>query len=176
MLPPIQTEYLPRLKCHRAPLDVHPTEFPEGRTTCPDDFLPNREMILWPFTNLTDGRYVFSEHYLRVSQDPAKPATKLGLKLATGWVAYQNGDYVVAKHLTYDPALPYPDRGSNFEIVTNLAFLELESLAPALPLPPGATRGHTEHWVLRKTTDDLGQEPLANAFFAALPKMDGWRS
>jgi len=153
-------------------LDFHPTEFPEGRVTCPKDFLPNREMILWPFTNLTDGRYVFSEHYLRVSHHPEKPATKIGLKLDTGWVAYQNGDYVFAKHFVYDPALPYPDRGANFELFTNIKILELESLAPALPLEAGATREHVEHWVLRKTTDDLRREKLANQFFAALPKIE----
>jgi hypothetical protein len=152
-------------------LDFHPMEFPEGRETCPEDFLPNREMILWPFTNLTDGRYVFSEHFLRVSHHPEKPATKIGLKLAPGWVAYQNGDYIFAKHLTYDPTQPYPDRGSNFELFTNINILELETLAPAVPLKPGATREHVEHWVLRKTTDDLRRETLATDFFATLPKI-----
>ena len=150
-------------------LDFHPMEFPEGRETKPEDFLPNREMILWPFTNLTDGRYVFSEHFLRVSQHPSKPATKIGLKLATGWVAYQNGDYVFAKHLNYDAARPYPDRGSNFELFTNLKILELESLAPAIPLPPGETRQHVEHWVLRQVTEDLSNEAAATKFFAGLP-------
>jgi len=152
-------------------LDFHPMEFPEGRETKPEDFLPNREMILWPFTNLTDGRYTFSEHFLRVSQHPEKPATKIGLKLATGWVAYQNCDYVFAKHLTYDPAQPYPDHGSNFELFTNIKILELESLAPDLPLNPGETREHIEHWVLRKTTDDLRDEKNAVKFFAELPKV-----
>ena len=38
-------------------------------------------------------------------------------------------------------------------------------------LAPGATREHVEHWVLRKTTDDLRREKLANDFFAALPKI-----
>ena len=150
-------------------LDLHPTEFPEGRTTTPEDFLPNRELILWPFTNPTDGRYAFSEHFLRVSQDPAKPATKIGLKLATGWVAYQNGDYVFAKHFTYDPALPYPDLGANFELFTNIKILELESLAPSLPLAPGAVREHVEHWILRRTQADLRDEQVALDFFAALP-------
>ena len=150
-------------------LDFHPTEFPEGRGTKPEDFLPNREMILWPFTNLTDGRFVFSEHFLRVSHHPSKPATKIGLKLASGWVAYQNGDDVFAKHLTYDPAEPYPDRGSNFELFTNINILELESLAPALPLLPNETREHVEYWVLRKTTDDLSVEENAVKFFGELP-------
>ena len=150
-------------------LDFHPTEFPEGRITSPKDFLPNRELILWPFTNMSDGRYVFSEHYLRVSHHPEKPATKIGLKLDTGWIAYQNGDYVFAKHFTYDPTAPYPDRGANFELFTNIKILELETLAPAVPLKPGGVREHVEHWVLRQTTNDLRREKFANEFFAALP-------
>jgi len=153
------------------PLDLHPSEFPDGRETKPEEFLPNREMILWPFTDLTDGRYAFSENFLRVTYLPERPATKLGLKLPTGWVAYQNGDNVFAKHFGYDPALPYPDRGSNFEIFTNIEILELESLAPALPLSPGAVVTHIEHWCLRPTSADLRGENAATAFFAALPKI-----
>ncbi len=96
-------------------------------------------------------------------------ATKLGLKLATGWVAYQNGDYVFAKHFTYDSTVPYPDRGANFELFTNIKILELESLAPSEPLKPGATREHVEHWVLRKTSVNLQDEEAATKFFAELP-------
>ena len=152
-------------------LDLHPSEFPEGRTTKPHEFLPNRELILWPFTDLTDGRYAYSEHFLRVTYLPERPATKLGLKLPTGWVAYQNGDVVFAKHLSYDPAQPYPDRGSSFELFTNIEILELESLAPELPLAPGATREHVEHWCLHKTSADLRGEKAAVKFFGELPKI-----
>jgi hypothetical protein len=151
------------------PLDTHPSEFPEGRTAKTEDFWPNRELILWPFTNLTDGRYAFSEHFLRMSYQPKKPATKLGLKFPTGWVAYQNGEYVFAKHLTLDPALSYPDRGSNLELFTNDQIFELESLAPLRRLEPGATHAHVEHWVLRKTGADLHEEKAACDFFDALP-------
>lgn len=149
--------------------DFHPTEFPEGRKTKMEDFQANREFVLWSYTNLTDGRYGFSNHFLRVTHHPEKPATKIGLKLPTGWVAYQNRDYVFAKHFGYDPALPYPDRNSNFELFTNPAILELESLAPALPLGAGVTREHVEHWVLQKTAADLRGEKAALEFFAKLP-------
>jgi hypothetical protein len=152
-------------------LDLHPSEFPDGRAVKDEEFLPNREMVLWPFTDLTDGRYAFSENFLRVTYLPERPATKLGLKLPTGWVAYQNGDNVFAKHFAYDPAQPYPDRGVNFEIFTNVAILELESLAPSLALAAGGTATHVEHWVLRKSKADLRGEKAAKAFFAALPKI-----
>jgi len=152
-------------------LDLHPSEFPDGRAVKPEEFLPNRELILWPFTNLCDGRYAYSEHFLRVTYLPERPATKLGLKLPAGWVAYQNGGNVFAKHLGFDPALPYPDRGCNFEIFTNIEILELESLAPSLPLAPGAVREHVEHWCLHKTPADLRGEKAAVKFFDALPKI-----
>jgi hypothetical protein len=152
-------------------LDKHPSEFPDGRAAKPEEFLPNRELVLWPFTDLTDGRYAFSEYFLRVTYLPERPATKLGLKLPTGWVAYQNGEDVFAKHFTYDPAQPYPDGGSNFEIFTNMQIVELESLAPSLPLKPGAVAQHVEHWVLKKSSADLRGEQAATAFFAALPKI-----
>ena len=152
-------------------LDLHPSEFPEGRAVKPHEFLPNRELILWPFTDLIDGRYAYSEHFLRVTYLPERPATKLGLKLPAGWVAYQNGSGVFAKHFSYDPALPHPDRGANFEIFTNHRILELESLAPSLPLKPGGVVEHVEHWALHKTSADLRGEKAAVKFFDALPKI-----
>jgi hypothetical protein len=152
-------------------LDLHPSEFPEGREAKPEEFLPNREMVLWPFTDLTDGRYAFSLNFLRVTYLPERPATKLGLKLPTGWVAYQNGDSIFAKHFAYDPSLPYPDGGVNFEIFTNIKILELESLAPSVPLKAGATATHIEHWVLKKSPADLRGEKAATAFFQELPKL-----
>jgi hypothetical protein len=152
-------------------LDLHPSEFPDGRAVKPEEFLPNRELILWPFTNLTDGRYSYSENFLRLTYLPELPATKLGLKLPTGWVAYQNGDVVFAKHFAYDTAQPYPDRGSNFEIFTNHRILELESLAPSVPLAAGKTAEHIEHFVLKKTTADLRGEKAAVKFFSELPML-----
>ncbi|HUB67079.1 MAG TPA: hypothetical protein VL981_06310 [Candidatus Methylacidiphilales bacterium] len=153
------------------PLDLHPSEFASGREVNVKDFWPNREIVLWPFTNLSDGRYAYSEHFLRISYHPSKPATKIGLKFPTGWVAYQNRGCVFAKHFAYDPAQPYPDRGSNFEFFTNPDIVELESLAPALPLAPGASGEHVEHWRLFQNAPDLRDEKAAFGFFEKLPRI-----
>jgi hypothetical protein len=153
------------------PLDLHPSEFPDGRASKPEEYLPNRDLVLWPFTDLTDGRYAFSQNFLRVTYLPENRATKIGLKLDTGWVAYQNGDNVFAKHFTYEPERPYPDRGVNFELFTNPSIVELETLAPGVALPAGGVATHVEHWVLRKSKADLRGEKAATAFFAALPKI-----
>lgn len=153
------------------PADLHPSEFPEGRDTLPEEFLPNREFVLWPFTDLTDGRYKFSEHFLRLSQKIGLPATKLGLKFATGWIGYENKGVIFAKHFARYDGQPYPDRGVNLELFTNNTILEMESLAPLNPLPAGETCHHIEHWILRPSGKGLAEESAAHAFFAALPKM-----
>jgi hypothetical protein len=151
-------------------LDLHPTEFPPERAVKSVDFLPNRRMVFWPFTNLSDGRYAFSSHFLRMVYRPDLPATKLGLEQPAGWIAYQNGETIFAKHLPFDPAATYPDRGSNLELFTNPRIFELESLAPAQAVAPGACSEHREHWVLHpSSTADLRDEEAARHFFAALP-------
>lgn len=151
--------------------DLHPSEFPEGRDVKPREYWPNREFVLWPFTDLTDGRYTFSTDFLRLAYKAGMPATKLGLKLPPCWVAYHNGDDVFAKHVSFVPNQPYPDRGVNFEIFTNKEILELETLAPAVPLQPGTTVAHVEHWVLGKAPGDLRDEETAREFFRTLPKV-----
>jgi hypothetical protein len=149
--------------------DLHPSEFPEGRDTLPEEFLPDREFVLWPFTNLTDGRYRFSENFLRLSYRANLPATKLGLKFATGWIAYENKGVIFAKHLARTEGLAYPDRGVTLELFTNHAILEMESLAPLGPIAPGQSREHVEHWVLRPAGVGLADEMAAVDFFAGLP-------
>ena len=151
--------------------DLHPSEFAEGRPTLPGDFLPNRELILWPFTNLMDGRYRFSESFLRISQRSGLPATKLGLKFPTGWIAYENKGLLFAKHLPRQNGVLYPDRGVNLEIFTNNAIFEMESLSPLQPLAPGESREQVEHWLLRPGTKGLAEEEAARGFFVGLPKI-----
>ena len=153
------------------PADLHPSEFPEGRDTLPTEFLPNREFVLWPFTDLTDGRYRFSEHFLRLSYRAGLPATKIGLKVPTGWIAYENKGLIFAKHFARQAGAPYPDHGVNLELFTNKAILEMESLAPLLPLAPGQSREHIEHWVLRPAAKSLADEDAAREFFAGLPRI-----
>jgi hypothetical protein len=150
--------------------DIHPSEFPEGRDTKPEEFLPNREFVLWPFTDLTDGRYRFSENFLRLTQRTGMAATKLGLKVPSGWIAYENKGVVFAKHLPRSGGL-YPDRGVNLELFTNSAILEMESLAPLKTVAPGEAHEHVEHWVLRPAGAGLAEEPAAVDFFARLPRV-----
>lgn len=113
----------------------------------PRDLLPNRTMILWPFTDMSDPRFGWGRRFITVRQGDGGP-TKIGLAHAEGWVAYHRGETLFVKTITFDPAAVYPDRGCNFETFTNEEMLEVEALGPLVELAPGESTGHTEHWQL----------------------------
>ncbi len=112
----------------------------------PRDLLPNRRMVAWPYTDLSDARYQFGKHYIRLSQRDGYKATKLGLAHTECWVAYHVADALFIKSFDLEPALEYPDLGCNFETFTADGMLEIESLGPLRTLAPGESTAHTEHW------------------------------
>jgi len=128
------------------PYQPHPSELPPGQKFSMSDFLPNRQMILWPFTDLTDPRITLHGNGWTLQQRSASRAFKIGFRHTEGWLGYLLGDLFFAKWIHHDPLASYPDRGSNAELFTNGDILELESLAPDRPLAGGATATHLEWW------------------------------
>jgi hypothetical protein len=136
----------------------------------PRDLLPNRRLVLWPYTNLGDPRWRFGPRFLRLRQDPALGPAKLGLADALGWCAYLYEGACFLKTYGWDPAAAYPDGGCNFETFTNARMLELESLGPLTRLPHGQSLEHRECWELHPAPPAaaaLPDEELA-AYFASL--------
>ncbi len=69
------------------PLGVHPR-----------DLLPNRLMIIWPYTNLTDPRWRFGETFITLRQTAnAGQPTKLGLAHKQKWIGYLTRDSLFIK-------------------------------------------------------------------------------
>lgn len=124
----------------------------------PRDLLPNRRLVVWPYTDLSDPRWRLGRGFFRLRQDPARPATKIGLAQAQGWSAYHVGDVCFLKRFPWEPAAVYPDDGCNFEIFSNAKMLELESLGPLTTLQPGQTVEHVEHWSLHDAPRDLPEQ------------------
>ena len=132
----------------------------------PRDLLPNRNWVLWPYTDLGDPRWTFTPEFVFLRQDtnPALKPTKLGMALETGAGAYLCEGALFIKHFPFLPAAAaaYPDKGCNFETFTNARMLELESLAPLVTLQPGQTTEHIEHWQLREgPAADIAASPRA---------------
>jgi len=114
----------------------------------PLDLLPNRTLTLWPYTSMADERYTWGERFILLRQDDSLPATKIGLSLTEGWVAYLIENSLFIKTLDHEAGKDYPDFGCNFETFTNQEMIEIESLGPLTDLAPGQSTGHTETWHL----------------------------
>jgi hypothetical protein len=115
--------------------------------THPADYLPNRVIVIWPFTDLSDRRFRVGRRTFRLTQSQGEPF-KIGLRHPEGWAAYVLGDHLFIKSVPLIEGATYPDMGSNFETFTNSEFLELETLGPLKRISVGETLVHTESWVV----------------------------
>jgi hypothetical protein len=115
--------------------------------THPEDYLPNRVMAVWPFTDLSDRRFRVGRRTMRLTQSQGAPF-KIGWRHPEGWAAYVLGDHLFIKSVPLIEGATYPDMGSNFETFTNSEFLELETLGPLKRISAGETLVHTESWVV----------------------------
>jgi hypothetical protein len=119
----------------------------------PRDLLPNRTLVLWPYSDLGDPRWHFGKHHYLLRQDTARGPNKLGLALTAGWAGYAVGGVLFIKKFPWKNGVPYPDGGCNFETFTNAVMLEVESLGPLVTLQPGQTVEHVETWELHDGPD-----------------------
>jgi len=114
----------------------------------PRDLLPNRRMIIWPYTDTSDARWRFGWKFITVRQTPDGGPAKLGLAHKERWVAYLMRNSLFVKTFDYVEGARYPDDGCNFETFTNTEMIEIEALGPLKRLPPGGSTEHTERWYL----------------------------
>ncbi len=115
--------------------------------THPQDYVPNRVIIAWPFTDLRDERLRIGRRFIRLRQ-ANRPPIKFGLRHTEGWAAYVLGDHLFMKSVPFIAEGIYPDLGSNFEAFTNAELLELETLGPLERISAGETIVHQESWVV----------------------------
>jgi hypothetical protein len=115
-------------------------------------YLPNRNISVWPYTDLSDSRLRFGKKYVVVSQDVnATGPAKLGFDLNNGTVHYVLGDDVFTKRYNAKHGeLPYPDRNCSFETYTDDVMIEVESLSDVKKVANGGTNEITEFWSLEK--------------------------
>jgi hypothetical protein len=126
-------------------LEIIPTP-PPGHH--PADLLPNRVMVIWPYTDMSDARWRFGWRYITVRQAPEGGPSKIGLAHREGWVAYLTKNTLFVKTFEHLEGEKYPDLGCNFETFTNPDMIEIESLGPLKTLAPGESTGHVERWYL----------------------------
>jgi hypothetical protein len=118
---------------------------PQSRT--PTELLPNRSLVLWPYTDLTSPHVSWGNRFILVHARQQQPF-KIGFPNPRGWLAYWLDGTLFVKWAPFDARAQYGDLGCSSECYCNHRFIELETLAPLLVLAPGASITHTETWEL----------------------------
>ena len=148
----------------------HPMDLPKGTKFAMEDYLPNRNLTLWKYTDLADARINLGRNLWTLSQKKNTKAFKIGFRHTEGWIGYQLGDLFFAKWISHDKEATYPDRGANTELFTNGDILEIESLAPEKSVPPSSHSIHHEWWHIAKVKFNSSDESSTRHHLISLPR------
>ena len=130
--------------------------------------LPNRHVVLWPYTNPADDRLLWGKDFIAIQQDPAD--TQVPLKI--GYSNYEGKLYCFnhgqAMSIKFDSDYEngeYPDFNVPCEIYTNKNILEIESIGHLEDILPGNTISHREVYsaVVCDMKPTLNEEEIAKA-------------
>ncbi len=113
--------------------------------------LPNRAVVLWPYTDAKDYRFEISNKYAVVENTAEEKPMKLGFDSKNGKSYYFVGGEVFKKDFaTFHGEKPYVDYGCSFETYNCNKFIEIETLSPIETVAPGGEIEHNESWSLYK--------------------------
>jgi hypothetical protein len=144
----------------------------------PDALAPARALVLWPFTKMSDPRWIWGDRFFFLRQDRAcATPQKVGCYDPIGALAYQVEGQLFLKRHRPRPG-PHADLGCNVQTFTNELFLELETLGPLVTLAAGQQVEHEEIWsLLAGMTLDPFDPGLYGTFaglLAADRPLEGW--
>jgi hypothetical protein len=114
------------------------------------DYLPNRALVLWPYSSVSDSRLELGDELVLVRAAAAPAPFKIGYLNRAGWAAYLLGNILFCKRFDPQAERAHVDFNSNVEVYCNDRLLELETLAPLSRLEPGAEAAHEERWELHR--------------------------
>lgn len=111
-------------------------------------FLPNRNLVLWPYTQINDPRLIFDDDFVLIHAIASPRHAKIGFYNPFGWLAYWLEGVFFRKTFDVNVKAMYPDSGCNAEIYCDNNVIELETLGQLGLLEPGKSFIHTEIWEL----------------------------
>ncbi len=115
--------------------------------------LPNRQLVLWPYSRWQDKRLVLNDDYIIMRANPDLPPLKIGYFNRSGWIGYLRNKILLVKRIELKPDLRHADINCNTECYCNNAFIELETLGPLTVLEPGQSVTHVETWEIYTGVD-----------------------
>ncbi len=112
------------------------------------DFQPDRVIVPWRYTDLSDSRWKIGRRFWFLRPELGRPAAKVGFAHRERWVAHVFPRSLFIKSFDFEDGATYPDLGCNYETFTKSDFVELESLGPLRTLAAGESASHMETWHL----------------------------
>ncbi len=114
--------------------------------------LPNRTVVLWPYTKIDDHRLRITDRVIAVRQDPSSDrALKVGFNNTSGRImTYLDGELFTQTYNTCHGICDYPDGGCSCEIYSCPDFTEAETISPLETLFPGAHMEFELEWHIEK--------------------------
>jgi hypothetical protein len=114
-----------------------------------DGLLPNKNLVLWPYTDLGAPEFAFEVDSISVESSKRRSKMKIGHANRRGWMAYVlNGQAFVKWSSVHDDNAVYTDLGASTQCYRDERFLELETLGPIAELAPGEAATLTEVWTI----------------------------
>ena len=115
---------------------------PFSRGSVDGAYLPNRSIVLWPYSSLTDARLSLEDD-LAVVRGVAgsQGRVKVGTQRERGWIAWRDGGTVLVIAAAQEPGT-YGDMGAGTQCYSCGDFVELETISPAVTLAPGEAAVH----------------------------------
>lgn len=110
-------------------------------------FLPNRNIVFWPYTDIKDERIEYSNDKIEIEQKDIVNPIKIGLYTNKEIKAKVKGMEFSVKVDKVDGV--YPDYSCNVECYTNNYIFEIETLSPLQKLAPKQSLIHKEYWTLK---------------------------
>lgn len=131
---------------------------PQNTQTIDDDgLLPNRNLVLWPYTPINDARLELRDDAIRLYARAQLPPCKIGYWNRAGWLAYWRNEIVFVKRFAVNAEAWYPDFYCNAEVYCNDQFIELETLAPMRWLESRQMVEHIETWEFYSGIQQIAQ-------------------
>lgn len=127
-------------------------------------FLPDRSLVLWPYTDIYDKRIRVHKEYIFIDTLPKNErAVKVGASNLLNWAAYYNAPYLFIKYSAKADSSGALDLGAEAQCYCDHRCLELETLGLYQLVKPGETAAHREIWrVVEKPFSALTPEALAD--------------
>ncbi len=126
--------------------------------------LPNRSLVLWPYTDMRDGRIEIGKEFALIHTLPkAKAALKIGVNNLQQWIAYFINQSLFIKYSKKEDSGCSLDLGAEAQCYCNDQFLELETLGLYKDLKAGESVEHREIWRMEKDSiASMNEESLGN--------------